>query len=170
MKLDLACGANPHDGFEGVDSREMTQPWRVDLEQYPWPWEDGSVEELICSHYVEHCPDLVAFMNECHRILEPGGTLRILCPYQHSDRAWQDPTHIRALNFKSWDYYDAQLRSGLGPEYANITADFEMVKQVAIINGDVAAQFGEEGVPPWLLQHGVNVIDDIDVTLRKMAA
>ena len=167
MRLDLASGACPAEGYEGVDSRDLGQPWIYDLEKYPWPWDDDSVEALRSSHYVEHCADLVAFMNECHRILKPGGELRILCPYQHSDRAWQDPTHVRALNLKSWAYYDAEQRAGLGVDYAHITCDFEIVKTTAVINHDVAAEYGEAGVPSWLLFHGVNVIDDIDVTLRK---
>ena len=167
MRLDLASGPCPAEGYQGVDVRSFPGSQQVDLSVYPWPWPDNSVDALRSSHYVEHVSDLVAFMNECCRILKPGGELRILCPYQHSDRAWQDPTHVRALNLKSWAYYDAEQRAGLGDDYAHITADFEIVKTTAILNHDVAAEYGEAGVPPWLLFHGVNVIDDIDVTLRK---
>lgn len=167
MKLDLACGSTPAEGYEGVDSRELTQAYKVDLERFPWPWENDSIEALRCSHYVEHCPDLVAFMNECHRILTPGGELYIRCPYQHSDAAWQDPTHVRALNMKSWDYYDSQLRAGLGDGYAGITADFEITNLEAFARPGVAEQFGDEGIPPWLIEFGVNVIEEIAVTLKK---
>lgn len=167
MKLDLASGACPADGYVGVDVRPFPDTILVDLADYPWPFPDNSCPALRSSHYVEHCADLVAFMNECHRILEPGGELRILCPYQHSDRAWQDPTHVRALNFQSWCYYDAEQRAGLGDGYAAITADFEIVETTALVNPSVAAEYGEAGIPPWLLLHGVNVIDDMHVVLRK---
>lgn len=166
MKLDLACGTLIADGYEGVDSREMGQQFKVDLTVFPWPWEDSSVDALRCSHYVEHCADLIGFMNECHRVLVPGGELWIECPYQHSDAAWQDPTHVRALNLKSWHYYDAQLRAGLGSEYAAITADFEILETVALINPEVAEQYGNE-IPPWILHHGVNVIEGMSVLLKK---
>lgn len=167
MRLDLACGTEVADGYEGVDSREMGQKFLVDLERFPWPWDDGEVEAIRCSHYVEHTPDLVAFMNECHRVLAPGGELYVRCPYQHSDGAWQDPTHVRALNFKSFEYYDSQLRAGLGEGYAGITADFEIVDTGAFLAAGLAEQYGEHGIPPWLLAHGVNVIEEMEVTMRK---
>lgn len=167
MKLDLASGPHPRDGYTGVDIRDFKDCYRVDLTHYPWPWSDKTCDALHCSHYVEHVIDLVAFMNECHRILKPGGELRIIHPYQHSDRAWQDPTHVRALNLVSWDYYDKEKRAGLGDDYDSITTDFEVVDTALILNAAVASYYGEEGIPSWLLAHGVNVIDDIDVTLRK---
>lgn len=166
MRLDLACGRHPADGYEGVDTRDLGQPWQVDLTKYPWPWPDSSVEALRSSHYVEHVTDLVAFMNECHRILTPGGELVISCPYQHSDRAWQDPTHVRALNLVSWDYYDADKRAGLGDEYDQIVCDFEVVAQELVMSAEADKVFGGQ-IPPWMIRYCVNVVDDITVTLKK---
>jgi hypothetical protein len=54
-KLDLACGQSPRAGFDGVDIFPGAQHV-VDLQQYPWPFEDESVLELNCSHYIEHIP------------------------------------------------------------------------------------------------------------------
>jgi predicted SAM-dependent methyltransferase len=54
-KLDLACGQSPRDWFEGVDIFPGAQHV-VDLQRYPWPFEDDSVIELNCSHYIEHIP------------------------------------------------------------------------------------------------------------------
>src|SRR5262245_9443018 len=54
-KLDLACGQNPRDGFDGVDIFSGAQH-QVDLQRYPWPFENESVLELNCSHYIEHIP------------------------------------------------------------------------------------------------------------------
>jgi hypothetical protein len=55
VRLDLACGQRPREGFEGVD---LYAPGarKVDLLRFPWPWSDGSVDELNCSHFVEHIP------------------------------------------------------------------------------------------------------------------
>lgn len=171
VKLDLACGRNPTDGYEGVDSRKLPGVKHVvDLTVYPWPWADDSVEAILCSHYVEHVADLVAFMNECGRILQPGGRLTIAHPYQHSDRAWQDPTHVRALNMVSWAYYDADsdIRKAMGDEYGSITCDFEIVNLDAILNPRVAMAY-PDGVPTEILAHSVNVIDDLVVTMVKRA-
>lgn len=170
MRLDLACGTERVDGFDGVDFRPLEGVAHVvDLTAYPWPWADSSVEALRCSHYVEHVVDLVAFMNEAHRILVPGGTFEIVHPYQHSDRAWQDPTHVRALNMRSWDYYNAGELRALGHDYDAITADFEVMEREAIISPELAEAY-PDGVPDWMLIHCVNVISDVRVLLKKRGA
>jgi predicted SAM-dependent methyltransferase len=56
-KIDLACGANKKEGFFGIDiSKCSSVDAVVDLQKYPWPIESESVEELHCSHYIEHIP------------------------------------------------------------------------------------------------------------------
>lgn len=54
-KLDLACGQTVPAGFEGVDIWPGAQHV-VDLQKYPWPFEDASVLEIRCNHYIEHIP------------------------------------------------------------------------------------------------------------------
>lgn len=57
MKLDIACGANKKEGFTGIDIADVPSVDIVhDLNVYPWPIEDESVEEIWCSHYIEHIP------------------------------------------------------------------------------------------------------------------
>lgn len=56
LKLDLACGQSPKEGFEGVDLSSPVAKHKVDLLEFPWPWADSSVDELWSSHFVEHIP------------------------------------------------------------------------------------------------------------------
>lgn len=56
VKLDLGCGQNPRDGFEGVDLFAPNVKHRVNLFQFPFPFESDSVDEIHCSHFVEHIP------------------------------------------------------------------------------------------------------------------
>ena len=44
-------------------------------------------------------------MGNCLALLRTGGSFVIEVPYEHAATAWQDPTHLRALNEKSWLYY-----------------------------------------------------------------
>lgn len=54
-KIDLACGDNKREGFFGIDIADIDSVDFVwDLNKYPWPIESNSVEELNCSHYIEH--------------------------------------------------------------------------------------------------------------------
>ncbi len=56
LKLDLGCGQNPKEGFEGVDIQGGKAKHTVDLFKFPWPFADNSVEEIHCSHFLEHVP------------------------------------------------------------------------------------------------------------------
>src|SRR2546421_152960 len=43
-------------------------------------------------------PVFLRFMDECWRIMKPGGQLMITTPYAGSFGFWQDPTHINGCN------------------------------------------------------------------------
>ena len=75
MKLDLACGNNKQVEFIGVDiTKQGTQAdIECDLTKFPWPFDSGSVSEVYCSHYLEHTPDIIGFMEELYRILTSSG-------------------------------------------------------------------------------------------------
>jgi len=54
-RLDLACGNNKREGFKGIDIiKTNSTDYIMDLQQFPWDIESESVEELNCSHYIEH--------------------------------------------------------------------------------------------------------------------
>lgn len=126
VKLDLGAGENPREGFESVDKLAPNAKHKLDLLRFPWPWADSSVDELHCSHFIEHIPmeyvptgldyvktsdgltmpverahagkDLLeAFFDECYRILKPGGKMHVIWPDCKNERAFQDPTHRRFI-------------------------------------------------------------------------
>jgi SAM-dependent methyltransferase len=67
----------------------------------------GTFSKIIAIDVLEHIPDLVAAMTNCRDLLEMGGEMHISVPYDLSLGAWQDPTHVRAFNERSWVYYCA---------------------------------------------------------------
>lgn len=74
MKLNLGCGGNILAGFENRDAD-------VDISK-PLPWKDNSVEFILAEHVFEHISpqDALRFLDECRRILKPGGILRLCVP------------------------------------------------------------------------------------------
>lgn len=64
-----------------------------------------SFDEITTMDVLEHIPDLVAMMTRCLDLLRVGGVMRNGVPYDLSWGAWQDPTHVRAFNERSWLYY-----------------------------------------------------------------
>lgn len=62
-------------------------------------------DEIIANDVLEHIPNLTDAMTNCLNLLKPGGEFKINVPYDLSYGAWQDPTHVRAFNERSWLYY-----------------------------------------------------------------
>lgn len=94
LRLDLGCGPNPREGFEGVDRLPFGQKHVVDLRE-SWPWPEGSVAEAHTSHTVEHftARERVHFWNELWRVLALGAKCQVIVPDWSSARAYGDPTH-----------------------------------------------------------------------------
>lgn len=67
--------------------------------------EEGSLDAIEANNVLEHVRDLATLMGNALRLLKDGGVMRVEVPYERSPTAWQDPTHVRALNERSWVYY-----------------------------------------------------------------
>lgn len=98
-KLNLGCGFNilpgwvnlditPADGVDVVFDLETCRQNRI-------PLEDGSVDQILCSHVLEHISDILPLMEELYRIASPDCMLTIRVPHASSDDAFGDPTHVR---------------------------------------------------------------------------
>jgi predicted SAM-dependent methyltransferase len=137
LRLDLACGQRPKDGFTGVD-KYAPNAEKVDLLSFPWPWEDNSVDEVHCSHFIEHIPmgDVTyadgvttkdyffAFFDELYRVLRPDGFATIIWPYLKSVRAFQDPTHKRFIPGESMLYLNRDWRKANGLDHYQVNCHF----------------------------------------------
>ena len=66
---------------------------------------EGALELIHANNVLEHVPDLPMLMTNALKLLKTGGAFSIEVPYEKSLAAWQDPTHLRALNENSWLYY-----------------------------------------------------------------
>lgn len=60
------------------------------------PFPDNSIESIISHHCLEHVRDgFIFLMDECYRVLKPGGIFRIIVPLFPSYSAIADPDHKR---------------------------------------------------------------------------
>jgi SAM-dependent methyltransferase len=107
LKLDLGCGINKKEGFVGVDIRKFEGVDVVTNLTKDWPWLDESVDEVHCSHFLEHLvsEDRIFFVNELYRVLKPGGTCALIVPHWASGRAYGDLTHKWPPVSEMWFYY-----------------------------------------------------------------
>jgi SAM-dependent methyltransferase len=112
--LDVGCGINKYPGAIGIDSNPVSRAdVIVNLEKFPWPFVAGSFENVRAIHVIEHLTDVVGAMEEFHRLLRPGGVLRIETPHYTDYSSFCDPTHKQHLNSFSFRYF-GEKHGGFG--------------------------------------------------------
>lgn len=76
-----------------------------DLNDYPWPFETDSVDEIVMDHVLEHLVDRNRAIKESHRILKLGGVAKITVPHFTWQYAFMDPTHRHFFAYGTFFYY-----------------------------------------------------------------
>ena len=104
--LDVGCGIKKYPGSTGIDRNPDTAADIVwDLDKFPWPVESSTFDEARLIHVIEHVGDVIATMEELHRILKPGGQIVLETPHYTDFSSWCDPTHRWHLNSFSFRYF-----------------------------------------------------------------
>jgi hypothetical protein len=127
IRLNLGCGAQPEPGWVNLDVVKLPGVDVVhDLDEVPWPFQDGVASEVKGEDVFEHVADPLAFMAECWRVLVPGGSLRLRTTWWQAENAYTDPTHRRFCTPKTFDYWcrGTEFFERYGPAYAR-GAEFE---------------------------------------------
>jgi len=194
LKLDLGCGQNKQDGFTGVDLYAPGADVRCDLFQTPFSrfpdkcdgvyvparhssknvvlWNDNTVDEIFCSHFVEHIPNKLRwqFFEECWRIMKLEATMRIFVPSWKSERAYGDMTHewpaVTAFFFYylSKDWREANKLT-YGPY--DLKCNFDSAAGPTQVVGAIAERAHEAQV--FACTHYLEAYPDMWVTLTKKA-
>ena len=95
-RLNLGCGNKLQEGAINHDLHKHRPEVDVtcDLNKTPWPWKDNEFDEISSVSVFEHLEiDLITTLNECWRILKPGGKLSLKFPLYTSPTIRDDPTH-----------------------------------------------------------------------------
>lgn len=81
--LNLGCGARFHLGWTNADLHPVHESVRcLDVAFGPLPFPDAGFAAVYHSHLLEHlpCDRTVVFLQECRRVLQPGGVVRVVVP------------------------------------------------------------------------------------------
>jgi len=177
LRLDLGCGQRrPEpkeqwgDNWIGIDiSPDVGADYVYDLQKYPWPLDDESVDEAYTAHFLEHLtgPERLPFMDECWRILKAGAKMTIVVPYWSSMRAVQDPFHAwPPICDNSMLYFNKGWRDAQKLDHYPIKCDFDfgwgylIAPELRVRN----EQYLQEAV-----RDHVNAVWDIIFTLTRRA-
>lgn len=181
MKLNLGAGNDIRAGYINHDLVALPGIDVVhDLNSYPWPWPDESVDEVIARDLLEHLDDFMAAMEELHRILKPDGLARVKVPYWNSWCRHADPTHKRGFHELTFQFFNPDSAYCKERHYYS-NARFYILDEVFVLV-PFSPYFGIPGLGEvriknrWLKRiTGLvgntlsNIILDLDLVLQKPA-
>lgn len=182
--LELGCGQNKQTAefFQNQMQVPVTKVIGVDfadvdgvdvvhnLTEFPYPFEDESVDAIFSSHFLEHLDgfERMKFFDECYRILKPKGKIRCVHPYYKSVRAIQDPTHkFPPISENSYLYWnkDWRVANKLTHGVYDLKSDFDFT--IGYTWQDEKWANKNEETRNFAINHYFNVIADLIVDLVK---
>ncbi|MCX6737835.1 MAG: methyltransferase domain-containing protein [Candidatus Parcubacteria bacterium] len=94
IKINIGAGGEELLGFKTIDIDETAKPDIVcDIEK-GLPLEDNSVDEIRCSHTLEHINNIIFVLKEFYRVCKNGAKITIVVPLMDAS----DMTHVRFFN------------------------------------------------------------------------
>lgn len=108
MKFNLGAGKVLKEGFTGIDV--IPYPGvdinlNLDDVNVKLPANDGSVEHIYSSHFLEHIRNIYPLLNECWRVLAKDGVFEAVVPLAPSSASFGDPGHIRFFTEETFQYF-----------------------------------------------------------------
>lgn len=175
-RLNLGSGKLFKDDYLNVDCDPFWRPDVVADLNAPFPPHEtaqtsrfgeihikpGSFEEIVARDVLEHIPNLVTCMSSCLSLLAQKGRMHIIVPYDLSHGAWQDPTHVRAFNERSWTYY-TEWYWYLGWQEAR----FDLAR-LEFVHSGLGERLAAEGVDEEIILRTPRAVDAMEVTLEKV--
>jgi len=180
IKINLGAGKQIKSDFINHDISDLNGIDVVhDLDVYPWPWKDSSVDYILMQDVLEHLSDTVQPMNEINRILKNNGLIKIRVPYWNSWCAYADPTHKRYFHEHTFHFFDVNSPYYLDRDYYT-EGGFEIINEALILApGAPYFRIPKLGliyirnsflrrIIGWWGNHIGNTINDIEVEMKKV--
>ena len=81
LQVNVGCGDIVVPGWVNIDQQSRSGSYYANVLN-GLPFADGAAARIHCEHFLEHLQfeHARAFLAECHRVLEPGGWLRVIVP------------------------------------------------------------------------------------------
>lgn len=92
VKVDIGCGLNKQRDI-GLDIKRLPGVDVVADVSKNLPFKDNTIDEIFCSHTIEHIENPIKLIEEIWRITKPKGKVVIKVPHCQNHGAFRDPTH-----------------------------------------------------------------------------
>jgi SAM-dependent methyltransferase len=108
-KLCIGSGNKKREDAVNVDIVSSTKPDIChNLNETPWPLPDSWFDECHAYDVIEHLNDIVATMEEIHRVCRHGAIVRITVPHFSCANAFTDPTHRHYFSRFTLNYFTGE--------------------------------------------------------------
>lgn len=118
-RVHIGSGLDYLPGWLNIDASEAAQPDLLGDMALPVAWpivgeseqvgpvliEAGSVEAMYAGAALEQTTDMAAFMGNCLTMLKTHGKFIVQVAHEQAMSTWQDATHRRAFNEKTWLHF-----------------------------------------------------------------
>lgn len=113
-KLNLGCGFKKLLDHWNVDIEKKCNPDQlVNLEEFPWPFEDNYFEHINADNILEHLgqnPNVFTnVIKEMYRVSADQATWFINFPHHRCDLFFDDYTHVRPLTVKTFAMFNQKI-------------------------------------------------------------
>lgn len=186
VRVNMGCGFKKLDGWINVDDCAEAAPDVVhNIESFPWPFDDASIDVVGFYHSLEHVgADARVFFRvfeETYRVLKMGGTMHVVVPHPRNDVFFGDPTHVRVVTPEILRHFSKKTNSewiangwATSPLSRGMCAavDLEMVGQAKMrLMPDWQAKLDNGAMTIAQIHQAAqtyfNVVHEIEMTLRK---
>lgn len=184
MRLNLGCGGKITPGWLNVDKFPTCNPDQVvDLERFPWPWPDDSVDEVRMHHVLEHLGAqteiYLGIIKELYRVCRDNAAIHIIVPHPRHDDFLNDPTHVRPVTPASFVLFSqAKNREWLAKGVSNsplglyLDVDFVVDTESYLLEEPWGHLYEQKKLPFADLQHAIrlygNVIKQFEFVVRPI--
>ncbi|MDJ0715538.1 MAG: hypothetical protein QNJ54_15135 [Prochloraceae cyanobacterium] len=179
LRLNLGCGSRHLEGYINVD-KFGNPDILLDLETFPWAWEDNSVVEIEMRHVLEHLGQqtqiYLKILQEIYRICAPGAKIHVVVPHHRHDNFVHDATHVRAITPLGLSMFSQRLNrewQEAGKSYTPLGlymgVDFELVNTTYVPSEIWFERYPDRSEDKdFLLSESAiynNLIREVDMTL-----
>jgi predicted SAM-dependent methyltransferase len=132
--LNLGCGRKRIKGAVNLDLTGAVDPDVVhDLNSRPWPFRPDSFEHVYAYDVIEHLDDVIATMNEIHRVCQGGAQVEITVPHFSCANAFH-PTHLHTFGYSSFHCITGEHESAFYTDRTFRQRASNLVFQPSLIN------------------------------------
>jgi ubiquinone/menaquinone biosynthesis C-methylase UbiE len=136
MKINMGCGTDIKKGYLNVDIAKLEGVDKlVNLNKYPLPFKENSVDEIYLNHVLAHLDDPTTFLGEVNRILKKGGKIIILVPHFTSATAYWGGVRKHQFSWATFQRYTKTNKRGyyFNFSFSRILVDFQFQKKPFLV-------------------------------------